>query len=115
MKAFRQEVYMSPKFFDELNLKNNSRTVAAGGPCNWDRDDDWAEIRQVTIRQGTIVGSCGAATKTVRNGTDRDWWLDATSSSPFARGSAQASAVAIVHRTDNTTYEVPWPDSVQLH
>ena len=30
---------MVPNFNDELNLKNSSRTVAAGGPCNWQTGD----------------------------------------------------------------------------
>jgi len=106
---------MVPRFFDELNLKNNSRTVAAGGPCNWEDGDAWAEIKDVRVEQGSVAGSCGTASTTVRNGRDRDWWLDAASSGPFTRGPAQASAVATVHRTDNTTYDVPWPDDVQLH
>jgi hypothetical protein len=107
---------MDPKFFDQLNLKNSSRTVAAGGPCNWEPDDDWAEIREVRATQGTNVGSCGTASTTVRNGRDQEWWLDATSSSQFARGPAQASAVAIVHKTDGTV-QAPysWPHNVQLH
>jgi hypothetical protein len=106
---------MRPQFFKQLNLQNNSRTVAAGGPCNWDPDDASAEIKEVRIEQGSVVGSCGNASITVHKGQDDEWWLDASSSSQFARAPAQASAVAIVHRTNNTTYDVPWPDNVQLH
>jgi hypothetical protein len=115
MIASRQEAHMVPQFHDQLNLQNSSRTVAAGGPCNWEPGDDWTEIREVAITQGSVVGSCGNASTTVRNGRDRDWWLDASSSSRFSRGPAQASAVAIVHTTDGSTYEYPWPDNVQLH
>jgi hypothetical protein len=106
---------MVPRFFDELNLKNSSRTVAAGGPCNWQDGDVWAEIKDVRVEQGGVVGSSGTAKRTVRKGQDRDWWLDASSSSQFARGPAQVSAVAIVYRTDGTTRPYPWPDDVQLH
>jgi hypothetical protein len=107
---------MDPRFFDPLNLKNNSRTVAAGGPCNWGSDDDWAEIRQVTITQGTVVGSCGTASTRVYKGQHSEWWLNASSSSQFTSGqSAQTSAVATVRRTNNTTYDVPWSVTVQLH
>jgi hypothetical protein len=107
---------MKPQFFNQLNLQNNSRTVAAGA------DDDWAEIRQVTIRQGSVVGLSGNASTTVRKDEDDKWWLDAKSSSQFNRGSAQPYAVAVVHRTNGTTYQYPWPDpsatptpTVQLH
>jgi hypothetical protein len=106
---------MKPNFEDELNLQNNSRTVAAGGPCNWDPDDASAEIREVTITQGGVVGSCGTASTTVRKDRDPQWWLSATSSSQFTRGPAQARAVAIVRRTDNTTYEYPWYEDLRLH
>jgi hypothetical protein len=117
-----EEANMKPQFFNQLNLQNNSRTVAAGGPCNWDPDDDWAEIRQVTIRQGNAVGLSGNASTTVRKDKDDEWWLDASSSSQFDRGSAQPYAVAVVYRTNGTTYQYPWPDpsatptpTVQLH
>jgi hypothetical protein len=111
-----QEAHMSPNFHDELNLQNSSRTVAAGGPCNWEPADQSAEIREVTItQQGGVVGSSGTASTTVRRDRDRDWWLDANSSRQFTRGSAQASARAIVRRTDNTTYERPWSEGIQLH
>lgn len=106
---------MKPQFFDPLNLQNNSRTVAAGGPCNWDSDDDWAEIKDVMVEQVNVVGSCGNTSTTVHKGQDDRWWLDASSSSQFNRGAARAHAVAIVHKTDGTTYTYPWPDYVQLH
>lgn len=107
---------MVPRFFDELNLRNNSRTVAAGGPCNWEDGDAWAEIKDVRVEQGGVIGSCGNASTTVRKGQDRDWWLDASSSSPFTRGPAQASAVAIVHKTDGTVKPpYSWPHNVKLH
>lgn len=107
---------MSPNFYNQLNLKNNSRTVAAGGPCNWEDDDAWAEIWDVRVEQGGVVGSCGTASTTVYNGQDDEWWLDARSSSQFTRAPAQASAVAVVHKTDGTV-EAPysWPHNVQLH
>jgi len=105
---------MNAKFFDQLNLKNNRRTVAAGGPCHWEAGDAWAEIKSVTIEQGRVVATSGTASTIVRNGEDRDWWLDATAASRLTRGPADAYAVAVVHRTDGTTYEHPWYDDVQL-
>jgi hypothetical protein len=111
---------MLPQFFDELNLRNNSRTVAAGGPCNWDPDDDWAEISDVAITQGSVVGSSSGSI-TVRKDEDDEWWLDASSSSQFNRGSALAQAVAVVHKTNGTVQpRYLWPDppptsNVQLH
>jgi hypothetical protein len=105
---------MLPKFHDELNLKNDRHTVAAGGPCNWEAGDAWADIKDVTVTQGSVAASSNGST-TVRKDRDRDWWLDVSSSSQFTRGPALVSAVAVVHRTDGTTYEYAWSDSVQLH
>jgi hypothetical protein len=104
---------MNPQFFDQLNLKNSRRTVAAGGPCHWEAGDAWAEIRNVTIQQGSVVASSGTASTIVRNGQDRDWWLDVSASSRLMRGPAEAYAVGVVHRTDGSTYEYHWHD-VQL-
>jgi hypothetical protein len=50
---------MDPQFFDDLNLKNDRHTVAAGGPCHWEAGDAWAEIKNVTIEQGGVVASSG--------------------------------------------------------
>jgi hypothetical protein len=106
---------MDPQSFDDLNLKNDRHTVAAGGPCHWEAGDAWAEIKNVTIEQGGVVASSGTASTIVRRGRDRAWWLDASATSQFTRGPAEAYAVAVVHRTDGTTYEYPWYDDVQLH
>jgi hypothetical protein len=105
---------MHPNFFGDLNLKDDRRTVAAGGPCHWEAGDAWAEIKNVTIEQGSVVASSGTASTMVRRGSDRSWGLDVSSSSQFTRGPAEAYAVAVVHRTDGTTYEYPWYDDVQL-
>jgi hypothetical protein len=105
---------MNSAFFDDLNLKNGRHTVAAGGPCHWEAGDAWAEIRNVTIEQGSVVASSGTASTTVQNGRDSSWWLDASAPSRFTRGPAEAYALAVVHRTDGTTYEYHWYDDVQL-
>jgi hypothetical protein len=105
---------MVPNFFEDLNLKNGRRTVAAGGPCHWETGDAWAEIKNVTIHQGSVVASSGTASTIVRNGIDTAWWLDASATSQLHRGPAEAYAVAVVHRTDGITYEYPWYDDVQL-
>jgi hypothetical protein len=105
---------MKPNFFDDLNLKNGRRTVAAGGPSHWEAGDAWAEIKNVTIHQGSIVASSGTASTIVRNGPDTAWWLDASATSQLRRGPAEAYAVAVVHRSDGSTYEYPWYDDVQL-
>ena len=106
---------MNPNFFDHLDLENGRRAVAAGGPCHWEAGDAWAEIKNVTIHQGSVVASSGTASTIVRNGRDRSWWLDATATSQLRRGPAEAYAVAVVHRTDGSTYEYHWEDDVQLH
>jgi len=106
---------MVPNFHDELNLRNSSRTVAAGGPCNWQDGDESAEIRDVRVEQGSVVGLSGAASTTVHKGQGDQWWLDASSSSQFTRGPARVDAVAVVHRTGGTSYEYPWSQDVQLH
>ena len=106
---------MVPNFNDELNLKNSSRTVAAGGPCNWQTGDESAVIRDVRVEQGSVVGLSGTVSTTVRNGQGDQWWLDAGSSSQFTRGPARVQAMAVVRRTDGTSYEYPWSEDVQLH
>jgi hypothetical protein len=106
---------MVPNFNDELNLKNNSRTVAAGGPCNWQTGDKSADIRDVRVEQGSVVGTSGTASTTVQNGQGDQWWLEAGSSSQFTRGRARVHAVAVVRRTNGTSYEYPWSEDVQLH
>lgn len=106
---------MNSAFFDELNLKNGRHTVAAGGPCHWEAGDAWAEVRNVRIEQGGVVASSGSASTIVRRDRDRSWWLDATADSQLSRGPAEAYALAVVHRSDGSTYEYPWYDDVQLH
>jgi Dyp-type peroxidase family len=105
---------MLPAFDDQLNMSNNGRTLAAGGPCNWQPDDEWAEIRDVTVTQDRVVASSGGRSTTVRRDSDPVWWLDVESSAQFTYAPAQARARAIVHRTDGTTYEYEWPDDVQV-
>jgi len=104
---------MHPAFHDQLNLKGNGQTAAAGGPCNWADDDESAEIKHVTVQQGGVVAS-GKGPTTVRRDSDSDWWLDVNSSGQLTGGRALASALAVVTRTDGTTYEFSWPDDVQL-
>jgi hypothetical protein len=105
---------MVPNFHDQLNLGSNRRRVDAGGPCNWEEGDDWAEIRDLTITQGSVVAKSTGST-TVHYPDDDEWWLDATAPTAFQRASAQASALAIVHFTNGTTKNVPWSETVQLH
>ena len=104
---------MLPNFYAHLDLANGGHTVVAGGPCHWQAGDAWAEIKDVTITQGSITGTSSGAT-TVRKGQDAAWWLDATSAGQFTPGPAEAYALAVVHRTDGTTYQYPWEDHVQL-
>jgi hypothetical protein len=106
---------MKPNFFADLNLNNGRHTVAAGGPCHWEAGDAWAEISNVRIEQGGVVASSGSASTIVRRGSDRSWWLDASASDQLTRGPAEAYALAVVHRTDGSTYQYPWYDDVQLH
>jgi Dyp-type peroxidase family len=103
---------MDPQFHDQLNLKSKGRTVVAGGPCNWQGDDEWAEIREVEVRQGDVVASSRDRSTTVRRDSDSAWWLDVDSTGQFGYGQAEARARAVVHRTDDTTYEYEWPDAV---
>jgi Dyp-type peroxidase family len=104
---------MDPKFHGELRLESNGQTVVAGGPCNWAQDDESAQIRDVAVLQGGVIAS-GRGPTTVRKGTDQDWWLDVGSSGRLAGGRALASAVAVVRRTNGSTYEFSWPGEVQL-
>jgi hypothetical protein len=105
---------MVPNFFDDLNLKNGRHTVAAGGPCHWEAGDAWAEIRNVRIEQGGVVASSSSASTIVRRDRDRSWWLNATAAGQLRRGLAEAYTLAVVHRTDGSSYEYHWYDDVQL-
>jgi hypothetical protein len=111
---------MRPQFFNQLNLQNNSRIVEAGGPCNWEDGDLSAVISEVKIKQGSVVGSSSGSI-TVQRSEDDEWWLDASSSSQFNRGSALAQAVAVVRKANGTVEpRYLWPDppptsNVQLH
>jgi Dyp-type peroxidase family len=105
---------MLPNFYEQLDLSNQGRTLGAGGPCNWQQDDEWAEIHDVTVTQGTVVASSRDRSTTVRRDSDPAWWLDVGSTSQFGYGPAEARARAVVHRTNGTTYEYQWPDTVQV-
>lgn len=61
-----------------------------------------------------MVATSDTASTIVRSSEGRDWWLDASASSQLTRGPAEAYALAVVHRTDGTTYEYHWYDDVQL-
>ena len=103
---------MLPQFDDQLNMSNHGRTLAAGGPCIWEQDDEWAEILDVEVTQGSVVASSRGRSTTVRKDSDPVWWLDVDSTDQFTYGKADAHARAIVHRKDNSTYEYEWPDTV---
>jgi Dyp-type peroxidase family len=105
---------MKPQFDDQLSVERNGRSAAAGGPCNWEQDDVWAEIRDVAVIQDDIIASSGGRTVTVRKDRDRVWWLDVDLSGQFSYGPAHARAVAVVHKEDGSTYDYPWPDDVRV-
>jgi Dyp-type peroxidase family len=105
---------MVPQFDDQLSMQNHGRALAAGGPCNWQPDDEWAEIRDVTVTQDGVVATSGDRTTTVRKDSDPAWWLDVESSDQFTYAPAQARALAVVHRTEGEPYEYEWRDDVQV-
>jgi Dyp-type peroxidase family len=105
---------MNPNFDEQLSMKNHGRTIEAGGPCNWRHDDEWAEIKDVTVTQGGVVASSGGRTKKVRRASDPVWWLDLDSIDQFTYGPAQARALAVVYRKNGESYEYEWPDNVQV-
>jgi Dyp-type peroxidase family len=103
---------MKPQFDDQLNLSNHGRTLAAGGPCFWEPDDEWAEIVDVEVTQGSVVAEGRGRSTTVRRDSDPFWWLDVDSTDQFTYAKAEARALAVVHRTDGSTYEYPWDEKV---
>jgi Dyp-type peroxidase family len=103
---------MLPNFDEQLNMSNRGRTLAAGGPCNWQPDDEWAEIKDVTITQRSVVASSRGRSTTVRRDSDPVWWLDVDSTDQFTYADAEAQALALVHRTDGSTCEYKWDDKV---
>jgi Dyp-type peroxidase family len=104
---------MHPAFNARIDLTSNGRTIVARGPCSWDIDDESAEISNVTVYQGAVVASNPGPTK-VRKDSDQDWQLELHSSGRLTGGRALASALAVVRRTDGSTYEFSWPAEVQL-
>jgi Dyp-type peroxidase family len=104
---------MDPKFHPELSLKSGGQTIAAGGPCNWQDGDAWAEVKDVTVMQGSVVASSGGST-TVRRESDQGWSLEVSSSGQLTPGPARARAIVFVRRKDGTTYQYPWSVDVQL-
>jgi Dyp-type peroxidase family len=104
---------MKSKFHDELVLKSDGQTIAAGGPCNWEDGDAWAEVKGVMVTQEGVVASSSGST-TVHRESDRGWWLDVSSSGQFTPGPARARAIVFVRRRDGTTYQYPWSVDVQL-
>jgi Dyp-type peroxidase family len=104
---------MNSKFYEELSLKSDGQTIAAGGPCSWQDSDAWAEVKDVTVTQGSVVASSGGST-TVRRDSDQSWSLDVSSSGQLTPGPARARAIVFVRRTDGTTYQYPWSVDVQL-
>jgi Dyp-type peroxidase family len=103
---------MLPNFDEQLNMSNRGRTLAAGGPCNWQPDDERAEIKDVTVTQRGVVASSRGRSTTVRRDSDPVWWLDVDSTDQFTYADAEAQALALVHRTDGSTYEYKWDDKV---
>jgi hypothetical protein len=105
---------MRPNFNDPLNLKNNSQTVQSGGPCNWDNDDDYAEIANVVVQQGGVTATSNGTVR-VSKANDPNWWLPAQSPNQLQRGGARADAVATVHKTNGQIVPVPWGEDLQLN
>jgi Dyp-type peroxidase family len=105
---------MVPNFYAQLDIKNRGRTLRAGGPCNWQTDDVWAEIKEVTVTQGNVVASSGRGSIKVRRDRDEVWWFDVDSTDQFTYGPAQARALAVVYAKKGKTYEYEWPDAVQV-
>jgi hypothetical protein len=46
---------MLPQFFDQLNLKNNRHSVAAGGPCHWEAGDAWPRSGTSAVRRRAVA------------------------------------------------------------
>jgi hypothetical protein len=67
----------------------------------------------VTVEQDGAVATSRAST-TVTAGQDHDWRLDLHTGSQLTAGAAEAYALAIVHRSDGSSYQYPWEDHVQL-
>jgi hypothetical protein len=104
---------MKPNFDRALKIKDDRRTIEAGGPCNWENGDVSAEIKDVIVEQPGVVASSGTNSTTVQTDDDT-WWLDATCSRQFTNGPARVHAVAFVKKTDGTVHEYPWPDYAEL-
>ena len=69
LNALIRRPHMDPNFYGELNLKSDGQTIVAGGPCNWQNGDAWAEVKDVTVTQGSVVASSGGSTTVRRTPT----------------------------------------------
>jgi Dyp-type peroxidase family len=105
---------MNPQFDEQLNMSNHGRTLAAGGPCFWEPDDEWAKIVDVSVTQGSVVAEGRGRSTTVRRDSDPFWWLDVHSTDQFTYAKADAQALAVVHKMDGSIYEHPWGETVQV-
>jgi len=104
---------MRPNFDDRLNLKNGGRTVEAGGPCNWEAGDAYADIANVVVQQN---GRTARSSGTVRvTPSDAQWWLPAQSPNQLHSGGARADAVATIHKANGQTVNYPWGEDLQLN
>lgn len=104
---------MKPNFDDRLNLKNNSRTVDAGGPCNWEAGDEYADIANVVVQQGGVTATSSGTVRVSPD--DEKWWLPAESPNQLHSGGARADAVATVHKTNGEIKNHPWGEDLQLN
>jgi hypothetical protein len=106
---------MRANFFNRLNLKNNSRTVDAGGPCNeWEEGEAYADIALVTVKQGGVVARSSGTVRVWPN--DDEWWLPAQSAGQLQRGNARADATLTVYRANgDVVYQGPWGLDLQLN
>jgi Dyp-type peroxidase family len=103
---------MYPAFDDQLDMTNRGRALRAVGPCNWEQGDEWAEIIEVEVTQGSVVASNRGQSATVRRDSDPVWWLNIDSTDQFTYGKAEARALAVVHKTDGSIEKYEWPDTV---
>jgi hypothetical protein len=110
-----QEAHMNAQFDNPLDLTNNRRTIAAGGPIvGWQPDEVSAEIQNVRVKTppGQIASSLLSVTVFP---ADNHWALELNSPDPLPGGQADAYAYVIVTRADGTHYHPPCYNDVRLH
>ncbi len=107
---------MKANFYPQLTLKDDRRTVDAGGPLNWEEIP--AEVRRLrviaAISQNGVRGR-STSREYKREDAEREWWCEvpAEDGGAFAVGPAPCAGTLVVTRPGGLD-PWPWPGDPEL-